>query len=300
MKDPAKAAKHFSEQLQAAGLQIQDIDGFIRLISGWEPKTDQEKRNQEISLNNLEDRAVLVQTVVKPHDEIIPISDESATAIIDAENTVEFFKKVDAALDHPVIGTGINDELDEPQDQTPSQEEREMLAAEQWEQAAQAAHVVVGDSAEQATLRSHLRPVVEEIVNDSFPNTQVHPDTIDSITDQIVGAVDYFNTNLRPSANGKRGVKGTRTCNQCGVLEAETLAKNPKYSFCKGICVFCYNKNRSKRNRSENEKPPMNSDEPIRINIDKIVIDSERIHTKGMTSGVILDTSNNVIPSELP
>ena len=44
---------------------------------------------------------------------------------------------------------------------------------------------------------------------------------------------------------GQNGVKGHRVCKQCGVLESETLKKNEKYSFCKGICVFCYNKNRT-------------------------------------------------------
>ena len=37
-------------------------------------------------------------------------------------------------------------------------------------------------------------------------------------------------------------VKGERICRNCGVKESETLAKNPRYSFCKGLCVNCYGK----------------------------------------------------------
>jgi hypothetical protein len=37
-------------------------------------------------------------------------------------------------------------------------------------------------------------------------------------------------------------VKGERICKNCGIKESETLAKNPRYSFCKGLCVNCYGK----------------------------------------------------------
>lgn len=37
-------------------------------------------------------------------------------------------------------------------------------------------------------------------------------------------------------------VKGERICRNCGIKESETLAKNPRYSFCKGLCVNCYGK----------------------------------------------------------
>jgi hypothetical protein len=41
-------------------------------------------------------------------------------------------------------------------------------------------------------------------------------------------------------------VKGERICSECGVKESETLAKNPRYSFCKGKCVNCYGKTERK------------------------------------------------------
>lgn len=44
-----------------------------------------------------------------------------------------------------------------------------------------------------------------------------------------------------PDAFGNN-VKGERICKNCGIKEAETLAKNPRYSFCKGLCVNCYGK----------------------------------------------------------
>lgn len=56
---------------------------------------------------------------------------------------------------------------------------------------------------------------------------------------------------VEPATTNKRGVlpdafgnnvKGERICRNCGVQESETLAKNPRYSFCKGLCVNCYGK----------------------------------------------------------
>ena len=44
-----------------------------------------------------------------------------------------------------------------------------------------------------------------------------------------------------PDAFGNT-VKGERICKNCGIKESETLAKNPRYSFCKGLCVNCYGK----------------------------------------------------------
>jgi hypothetical protein len=41
-------------------------------------------------------------------------------------------------------------------------------------------------------------------------------------------------------------VKGERICSECGIKESETLAKNPRYSFCKGKCVNCYGKTERK------------------------------------------------------
>lgn len=48
-----------------------------------------------------------------------------------------------------------------------------------------------------------------------------------------------------PDAFGNN-IKGQRICSVCGISEAETLAKNPRYSFCKGKCVHCYGKTERK------------------------------------------------------
>lgn len=48
-----------------------------------------------------------------------------------------------------------------------------------------------------------------------------------------------------PDAFGNN-VKGERICSECGIKESETLAKNPRYSFCKGKCVNCYGKTERK------------------------------------------------------
>lgn len=52
------------------------------------------------------------------------------------------------------------------------------------------------------------------------------------------------------TATGRPSVQGLRRCTDCNILEKDTLAKNPKYSFCKGVCVFCYAKRRSLKNKS--------------------------------------------------
>lgn len=36
--------------------------------------------------------------------------------------------------------------------------------------------------------------------------------------------------------------KGNRVCASCGTLEADFLAKNPRYSLCQGVDVLCYRK----------------------------------------------------------
>ncbi len=46
-------------------------------------------------------------------------------------------------------------------------------------------------------------------------------------------------------------VKGERICSECGIKESETLAKNPRYSFCKGKCVNCYGKTERKTTKPE-------------------------------------------------
>lgn len=39
---------------------------------------------------------------------------------------------------------------------------------------------------------------------------------------------------------GARVLSLERNCNECGVSEAEMVAKNPKYTLCRGVCVVCY------------------------------------------------------------
>lgn len=41
---------------------------------------------------------------------------------------------------------------------------------------------------------------------------------------------------------GARVLSLERNCNECGVSEAEMVAKNPKYTLCRGVCVVCYRK----------------------------------------------------------
>lgn len=43
----------------------------------------------------------------------------------------------------------------------------------------------------------------------------------------------------------RRGVRVLgleRSCSECGVTEAEMVAKNPRYTLCRGVCVVCYRK----------------------------------------------------------
>lgn len=59
-----------------------------------------------------------------------------------------------------------------------------------------------------------------------------------------VAPVEATTTNKRgviPDQFGNN-IKGERICKNCGIKESETLAKNPRYSFCKGLCVNCYGK----------------------------------------------------------
>ena len=53
-----------------------------------------------------------------------------------------------------------------------------------------------------------------------------------------------------PDAFGNN-IKGERICSVCGIKESETLAKNPRYSFCKGKCVNCYGKTERKSTKPE-------------------------------------------------
>lgn len=59
------------------------------------------------------------------------------------------------------------------------------------------------------------------------------PSTVEPVTTNARGVIpDQFGNN----------VKGSRVCSNCGILESEMLAKNPRYSLCKGVCVNCYGK----------------------------------------------------------
>jgi hypothetical protein len=63
-----------------------------------------------------------------------------------------------------------------------------------------------------------------------------------------IAPIEPVTTNKRgvlPDAFGNT-VKGERICSVCGIKESETLAKNPRYSFCKGKCVNCYGKTERK------------------------------------------------------
>lgn len=41
---------------------------------------------------------------------------------------------------------------------------------------------------------------------------------------------------------GARVLGKGRSCSNCGVSEAEMVAKNPRYTLCRGVCVVCYRK----------------------------------------------------------
>lgn len=75
-------------------------------------------------------------------------------------------------------------------------------------------------------------------------------------SEKIVPAVENANSpktvtmEVMLTSTGRPSVQGLRRCQDCNVLERDTLAKNPKYSFCKGVCVYCYAKRRSLKNKS--------------------------------------------------
>lgn len=74
-------------------------------------------------------------------------------------------------------------------------------------------------------------------------DTEENENTQNFITENKIDVSQLSETpNIVLGMNGK---KGFRACTQCGILESETLKTNDKYSFCKGICVYCYNKNRT-------------------------------------------------------
>lgn len=100
-------------------------------------------------------------------------------------------------------------------------------------------------------------------------NAELEPSTVEPPTGEETAATNNFAqaserveatgvdpvVPVEPTTTNKRGVlpdafgnnvKGERICSVCGVKESETLAKNPRYSFCKGKCVNCYGKTERK------------------------------------------------------
>lgn len=56
---------------------------------------------------------------------------------------------------------------------------------------------------------------------------------------------------------GARVLSLDRHCAECGVSEAEMVAKNPKYTLCRGVCVVCYRRiyRKSSNKPRENSNP---------------------------------------------
>jgi hypothetical protein len=81
---------------------------------------------------------------------------------------------------------------------------------------------------------------VEHAAGEDFEAAaQVHEETTGK--DATTGQPVKNNGNVKPDAFGIT-VKGDRICKECGIKESETLKRNSRYSFCKGMCVNCYNK----------------------------------------------------------
>lgn len=87
--------------------------------------------------------------------------------------------------------------------------------------------------------------VVEETQVEVTPNNfTVAAEKLEAVGIEPIALVEPATTNKRgviPDQFGNN-VKGERICKNCGIKESETLAKNPRYSFCKGLCVNCYGK----------------------------------------------------------
>lgn len=104
-------------------------------------------------------------------------------------------------------------------------------------------------------------------------NTELEPSTVEPPTGEEPAATNNFAqaaerveaagiepvAPVEPTTTNKRGVlpdafgnnvKGERICSGCGIKESETLAKNPRYSFCKGKCVNCYGKTERKTTKA--------------------------------------------------
>lgn len=99
---------------------------------------------------------------------------------------------------------------------------------------------------EQISEQSAEETSVETKADESAPgnNFAEAAEKIEAAGGELVPPIEAVTTKKRgviPDQFGNN-VKGERICRNCGIKESETLAKNPRYSFCKGLCVNCYGK----------------------------------------------------------
>jgi hypothetical protein len=82
--------------------------------------------------------------------------------------------------------------------------------------------------------------------------------------------------------------KGERICSVCGIKESETLAKNPRYSFCKGKCVNCYGKTERKT-----VKPAEMTEEQIKSKIAYYQdLLTKKLGAQGLPDGSAVENTN--------
>lgn len=111
------------------------------------------------------------------------------------------------------------------------------------------------------------------------------------------------NGNVKPDAFGNT-TKGERICKECGISEAETLKKNARYSFCKGMCVNCYNK--VARGKSTGTKDESLTEEQIRGRIEFYegqlakLLAAKQTTEGGTTEGVVTNTEAAASESGAP
>jgi hypothetical protein len=85
-------------------------------------------------------------------------------------------------------------------------------------------------------------------------------------------------------------VKGERICSVCGIKESETLAKNPRYSFCKGKCVNCYGKTERKTVKPSDLTIPQ-LEEKIAYYKDLL---AKKVGAQGLPEGTAIENPNEV------
>ncbi len=105
---------------------------------------------------------------------------------------------------------------------------------------------VVGSAAEETSVVEDAAPVETSDANTN--NFAQAAERVEAMGVEPIAPIEATTTNKRgvlPDAFGNN-VKGERICSGCGIKESETLAKNPRYSFCKGKCVNCYGKTERK------------------------------------------------------